>query len=1082
MSSGRKRLSHPATTAFILLLVLVITSVSASIDVPDANTNRPDPFSFQMDKYGCLNAVGTQVVAYSDADCWQIDVHMLGNGGGDKTLSPSKCTPSASSPHIFSTSRMSTSLICSDGGFNVTLSAEAVVMSLPYNRVSGDGFVTTNISVVQTSASSFVVTRVQPFRGMQYKNPTTSTRVSTNPWASVDTLHSAIFTRFQYGSEVGTVVSARNPFTAYHADGCMPGYDRPNGDFAGMPVTGTSRSQCEKLCSANSSSCVAYVWAQDSKDCFLKSTLNALTLDSTKCVWSRDDNAPQGDGVMTATYYPSMNSTTFGVWLGEGVVAATTSVTGYPTSSDVSVLDYGELRAYRDVVAYFLMERRTATTKVHVAWDESDYEMDISTSEGRAQYTRVLSRAGELGITHVVFGPGNSLRSSIANNTDGWNMENVLWLTLGQSIREGKYDPSTDAMPNEIQTMLDTAHNNGVKLLAYVYPILGFLAEQDSKWLYPCTTNTNHVCASLASPEFQDYMISTLSALVNRTGMGGFAWDYTFLSDPRQTTRYAEWRGWMNIIQTLRMRFPDIVMDHRQQNHMYGAWYQLAGTYAEPIAGDENPETYGVQFPSLHTDHVTAPHVRQINQVYMMKQMLPIERVPGFMFHQSERNAANGAIVRGNDTFNIRDFDLLGCELSVLSSIGTAPWNNVFTMLPARDESEYKLLPRKTIAFINNWMAFVDYYMPVLRNLVFITPGVADPPKSQIDATAAFGTDPTSGIMLGIVFLFNAGNDAQSLDINIDASIGMYDITGNNTMSRTWWVVTERYPIDNTNIDVVQFGTTLSISVPARGARVLMVKYFDIESSTPVAIGASADITFNADKNAVDLMNFAAPAGTTTTLRVVNLAKTPKAVNVSGKALDPTLLHPCPDWPSDSRLGVCVAVKLKMCGDAVTAFSAVTSDSSFPSTPMKAGDTLNTTFVVTSAMLDQVTSRSKSYPIPWDPKVDGDASWLMPNRLLMYFDFDVSGMDYAVPPHVSINGKDLSSSELATARNGRSGALSTNPSQTMTGWYVDVTSKVASGASTTLGVSLPSSMKTRLFGIYWENLETVITNDVCDTI
>eukprot|EP01045_Picozoa_sp_COSAG04_P045896 COSAG04_NODE_16336_length_502_cov_1.607940_1_plen_73_part_00 len=44
--------------------------------------------------------------------------------------------------------------------------------------------------------------------------------------------------------------------------------------------------------------------------------------------------------------------------------------------------------------------------------------------------------------------------------------------------------------------------------------------------------------------------------------------------------------------------------DHRQTAHEWGPWYQLAGSYTEPIAGDENPETYGVPIASLHTDHV----------------------------------------------------------------------------------------------------------------------------------------------------------------------------------------------------------------------------------------------------------------------------------------------------------------------------------------------------------------------------------------------------------------------------------------------------------------------------------------------
>lgn len=62
--------------------------------------------------------------------------------------------------------------------------------------------------------------------------------------------------------------------------------------------------------------------------------------------------------------------------------------------------------------------------------------------------------------------------------------------------------------------------------------------------------------------------------------------------------------------------------------------YQLAGSYAEPIAGDENPETYGVPIASLHTDHVAADNTRLVNYVYAAEQLLPPSRVPGFLFHQ----------------------------------------------------------------------------------------------------------------------------------------------------------------------------------------------------------------------------------------------------------------------------------------------------------------------------------------------------------------------------------------------------------------------------------------------------------------
>ena len=72
--------------------------------------------------------------------------------------------------------------------------------------------------------------------------------------------------------------------------------------------------------------------------------------------------------------------------------------------------------------------------------------------------------------------------------------------------------------------------------------------------------------------------------------IGGFAFDGVFFNAPN-TTVYAQWRGWMDVLAALRAAFPDMVIDNRLSAHAYGPWYQLSGSYAEPIAGDENPET-----------------------------------------------------------------------------------------------------------------------------------------------------------------------------------------------------------------------------------------------------------------------------------------------------------------------------------------------------------------------------------------------------------------------------------------------------------------------------------------------------------
>jgi len=82
-----------------------------------------------------------------------------------------------------------------------------------------------------------------------------------------------------------------------------------------------------------------------------------------------------------------------------------------------------------------------------------------------------------------------------------------------------------------------------------------------------------------------------MTKFMELTGSGGWAWDHDIFAGP-SSLKYGQWRGWMRILATLRASHPDMVMDHRQTAHAWGPWYQMAGSYDEPIAGDENPETY----------------------------------------------------------------------------------------------------------------------------------------------------------------------------------------------------------------------------------------------------------------------------------------------------------------------------------------------------------------------------------------------------------------------------------------------------------------------------------------------------------
>ena len=81
----------------------------------------------------------------------------------------------------------------------------------------------------------------------------------------------------------------------------------------------------------------------------------------------------------------------------------------------------------------------------------------------------------------------------------------------------------------------------------------------------------------------------------------------------------------------------------------------------------------GVPIASLHTDHVAGDNTRIINYKYAQNQLQPPSRIPGFIFHQTERTDDNGTMPcagAGSGKANhwlcydmhARDFDILGCE------------------------------------------------------------------------------------------------------------------------------------------------------------------------------------------------------------------------------------------------------------------------------------------------------------------------------------------------------------------------------------------------------------------------------------
>jgi hypothetical protein len=114
-----------------------------------------------------------------------------------------------------------------------------------------------------------------------------------------------------------------------------------------------------------------------------------------------------------------------------------------------------------------------------------------------------------------------------------------------------------------------------------------------------------------------------------------------------------------------------------------------AGSYAEPLQSDENPETWAgdIVLDDIHTDRLLANQLRMVAYGYKQSAFCPPAAVPGFFSHQTERLDHTNALHTSD--FNLRDFDLLGYKYSLLSSIGTAGLNTVVNLIPGRDEEEF---------------------------------------------------------------------------------------------------------------------------------------------------------------------------------------------------------------------------------------------------------------------------------------------------------------------------------------------------------------------------------------------------------
>ncbi|HEY3383630.1 MAG TPA: hypothetical protein VGK32_17845 [Vicinamibacterales bacterium] len=700
-------------------------------------------------------------------------------------------------------------------------------------------------------------------------------------------------------------------------------------------------------------------------------------------------------------------------------------------------MDEAEIAAFTDMVRAFLLVKPAKPSNVFVPWCLNDYQIDIATPEGRAEYKRMLDSAAELGAEHVIFAPTNSDLARREDSADDWSWENLLWIGFGQKIRKNEWSPKTGAIPPSVQEMLDHAKQKHLTLLAYVYPVLAF--SQNPSWLVSRKDRPNRQYANLGFRSLQDWLIDTLVTFHDRLGLGGYSFDHTFLNFDG-TSRYAQWFGWRRVMEELRRRIPDIVIDGRQAYHLYGPWGWLAGTYPHPTFNDEQPESF-VPFPDLHFDRVSADRERFTAYRYRNYEFAPSEIVPGFITHQTSRGDDTGDMPQKKTDRGVmllplrtRDWDYLGWRYSLLSSIAIAGWNNVIDMIPARDIEEHRNFSEADRRWFRRWIDWTATNKEYLRHTRTI---LGQPAIGKIDGTSAIVGNR------GFIFLFNPNGRRLDAEFALDATIGL-DATGR-------FLLRELHPFEGRLVGKAGAGPWSSddrVRVTLDGGSALVLELQPAPTAIVEPLLFNSPGTVALVQGALTLDNVLGSAGTATELLVVipaGQAVTSAAVN--GQAVAPRHVGPSL-WSLDVTFD----------GAAFGPYHPVG-----PVDPAFAGGTFAARFTVPRRVFDQLAARRLAWPIPWTAE-DYRTTWLAPERLLLFV--QIAEPDSRWEASLRIDGRSIEFRKAYSAVRSEPG--------TFVGFYADL-SLLSADVEHTLELELPALRPGQLQGVFLENIEPEYT-------
>ncbi len=647
-------------------------------------------------------------------------------------------------------------------------------------------------------------------------------------------------------------------------------------------------------------------------------------------------------------------------------------------------VDLAEIEAVMGCTTAFLGVHPEKSARVHVGWCENDYQINMAIPEHRVEYKRIIDQAAAVGCDYVLYTPDHSKLTSLDQNADAWGWESLLFLNMGQKIRTGEWMPKRDPIPADIQDILDYAKSKNMKLLAYAYPSLPFM--QNPEWTAWRTKigekPGGYTTVDTGLRSFQDWWVDLLVDFYEYTGIGGYSFDHwwTAYTDDAGlvSSKYQQWFGVRRILDELRLKAPDMIVDTRQQVHHFGTWTWLAGTYPHPMMSDEQPGSFNA-IPDLSTDRVSAARQRFVAWRLMTRDYTPIEVLPGFITHQTQRDDANRVMRR--DHYRTRDWDFFGWKYNLISSVATAPFNHVVNYLPARDEQEFNAFSESDRQFFRKWMDFTDQNLEVLKHT---RPIIGQPMVGRCDGTSAIVDNQ------GFIFVFNPNYRSMVAGFRLDPSIGL------NKPGK--YRLTELYPDEGLIVGDPEkgdysFGDEVSMRMKGTTARVLRIE--------PVRDGEDAAVLYNCLGKIVRNSEEIVRNSEEVVRNGEEVVRNGEEVVRNGEVLEIK--------EARGLMGEEYRIVIKLLSDRVIkrlvvngketaftvegdlvkavirfegeAFGAVQEIGRYD--PKFAGGEVNESLTIPQRIFDQLEKRKKSWPVSY---TDDDlvAPWAGPSRLLLY--------------------------------------------------------------------------------------------------